>query len=379
MQEKIKLFLQKKPPDDSLQTEIDSILSDHQFDLSKIDNLIFKVLDTLDPIFISNGNNLKPFWNHHSKVQSNHLWCPSKTDLKDTSSDSNAWYQNKKMITESMDYSKTNLASSINTNHQQRNLLNSQIDSDASIFRTRKLRMKPNLQQRIILNEYMGVYRWFYNRTIELAEKTHVYNDIKLKKEMRNKERHFDKPSWLTLNKIPSRLVTGAIQDCCDAYKSAFSNLQNKNISKFKMQSKTKKNPNQTLVVEKDTIGKNNQIFITFFKNTGPIKMENLKERRNKKTKTILYKDIKIESDCRIKYNRDLRTFDLIIPIKKKISNYKPVEDPVIALDPGVRTFQTGYLCRSELLVISWNMVDLKNIQDVFKDSYYSKIKYEAL
>ena len=87
------------------------------------------------------------------------------------------------------------------------------------------------------------------------------------------------------------------------------------------MNPKTKKNPNQTLVVEKDSIGKNNQIFVSFFKHTGPIKMENLKERKKKKTQTILYKNIKIESDCRIKYNRDLRTFDLIIPIKKNTIN----------------------------------------------------------
>lgn len=145
--------------------------------------------------------------------------------------------------------------------------------------------MKPNLQQRKILNNWFGVYRWFYNRTIDLAEKIKVYSDIKLKKQLRNDQtRKFDLPDWVN-DKIPSRIITGAIQDCCKAYKSAFANIKAQNISQFKIQNKTKKNPNQTLVVEKDCIGQNNQIFSTFLKHTGPIRVEDLKERNKQRKK----------------------------------------------------------------------------------------------
>ena len=281
------------------QHQVNEMISTGKFNISKIDSLTTKLLGTLDPVLISNGEDLKPFWTTPLKDKSKNLWLPTKIDLLDsdlifsnTCSKNfqmpQSWFLNKKTIPLNMKWSKTSLVSLMSSQQKQMDLENiknkSTMNSNIQI-RTRKLRMKPNLQQRKILNNWFGVYRWFYNRTIDLAEKIKVYSDIKLKKQLRNDQtRKFDLPDWVN-DKIPSRIITGAIQDCCKAYKSAFANIKAQNISQFKIQNKTKKNPNQTLVVEKDCIGQNNQIFSTFLKHTGPIRVEDLKERNKQRKK----------------------------------------------------------------------------------------------
>jgi putative transposase len=82
-------------------------------------------------------------------------------------------------------------------------------------------------------------------------------------------------------------------------------------------------------------------------------------------------KDLKIEHDCRMYF--DGLNYYILIPVSEKIN--KPIYDDkkVIALDPGVRTFMTGYSntdtveykSRNEVLKKLYDKIDvLKSIRN---------------
>jgi len=204
--------------------------------------------------------------------------------------------------------------------------------------------MKPNQSQKTILKQWLGVYRWFYNRTIDVAEKEKIFNFRTIRTNyLRNEEtREYDLPDWASDMKVCPRIITGAIKDCCSAYKSAFANLKNGNIQHFEMSVKNKKCPYQCLNIESTCFGQNNQFLPKYFKDI--LQCEDLKIKKKKRKQSIKFKNIKIESDCRINFNQNTNEWSLVIPIKQQLKeseNQAPYS--VCSLDPGVRTFMTGY------------------------------------
>ena len=306
-------------------------------------------------------------------------------------------------------------------------------------IKTLKIILKPNQLQKNILNQWFNVFRYFYNITNEFIKKYKIfdfrkvrnilrklnyipifnYNNkligykftskkinnkfinkpIKIKnnivkyktsknivkyKKIKNKIdlRKFNLPEWVNEN-IPPRIITGAINDCCKAYKTSFTLLKTKQINKFNIKYKTKKKDN-ILSLEKSCFGVNNHLLPKFIKE--PISgyyCVKLKIRKNKKYKTnrrhkIEFKKIKITKDCRL--NLINGKYILYVPVNdiKKVNNNKNE----IALDSGIRTFQTGYSTNN--VVINYG-VNIKNkINCLFEKTnklqrYYSKTKNPKL
>jgi putative transposase len=197
-----------------------------------------------------------------------------------------------------------------------------------------KVELHPNKRQVDILNNWFGAFRWFYNRTIDYIEKTKEYNFFKVRNNMRV-ESKFPVPDWC--KEISPRIISGAINDCCKAYKTSLSLLKNKKQTHFKINYKNKKQVNQTLFLEKSCFSKTNHLLPKYLND----RLLGTYHKRNKKGKTIKIelKKLKIEHDCRLTFNGS--KYILYIPNKKV--RKQQINGGIISLDSGVRTFQTGY------------------------------------
>jgi len=178
------------------------------------------------------------------------------------------------------------------------------------------------------------MYRWYYNRAIQWCEENKIYGFRTVRNSLRNSvDRKFEVPEWSTI-KTPPRILSGAISDCCNAYKSSFSLLKNKRIDRFEMRYKTKKSITQTLYLEKSCFGKNNTLFKTF--GIGQLKCF------RRRSFDVKIPELTIDHDCRLSYNSVLRKWFLLVPTDF-ITSYDRQVGGDISLDPGIRTFLTGY------------------------------------
>ena len=354
-----------------LQEARKTILQDRSSTLN-LSSLSMKLLQTLEVDLTSRGKVLTPFWNQHIKEKSKRLWLPTKTDCVDL--DQNllktpllnavkveSWY------------------STIVNHHHTKNLPQTsypflqfsqpvQTDCESTKIKSRKIRIFPTKKQKKILEVWFGMYRWFYNRAVEKMEENTDFNFQRTRNDMRNEQRRFELPEWVENKKLYcSKIISEAVHDVSKNYKTSFANLKAKNISNFKMHFKTKKQRMQHLTLEKSCFRKkDNAILPTFLgKMRGTGYVEN--------GLRVLYSEIKIDCDCSIIYDKRLKTYTLVVPMKEekiiKCENQAPYE--FISLDTGVRTFQTGYCPSGHTLEIgkdaSKKLIKLLEQKDILR------------
>ena len=290
---------------------------------------------------ISKEKDFKPFWNDQCKEISRKLWLPTKTDYVDLDSNySNGFLRN--TMSQSI-YSTEMMVNQNQKNYQTTSFLSS-ISFPANKWeeediRIRKIRIYPTQKQKKIFKSWNGTSRFVYNKALNDIKTGH---DVKVNfQTLRNK--HVTAKNNSTINdwelETPKDIRAGAIQDLVTAYKSAMTNLNQGNISQFKLGFRRKKS-NSSIVIPMKPIDikfpKNNKgkgkkklfIYSSYLKS--PIKLSNDK----------CLKDIKIEHDCRLISNED--KWYICIPIKVENMDWLN-KDPVCSLDPGEINFQSIY------------------------------------
>jgi len=184
------------------------------------------------------------------------------------------------------------------------------------------------------------LYRWYYNRTIDLTKETKIYNNIKLRDAMRKKYQYekFKFPEWYKgPKKIPSRIIDGAIKRVSDAFNVGFKQLSKKIISKFELHYKTKKDIIQSINITKDLYNSTSNSFSKMY--LGEMKTQS----------SIMH----IEHDTVLQYDYVLDKYFLVIPRSVISHNEKQVGESTISLDPGKRCFLTGYSPEGHILEIA--------------------------
>jgi len=170
---------------------------------------------------------------------------------------------------------------------------------------------------------------------IELIKNKNYYiNLIKEKNKIkRDKAKEMNSESNDIINewelKTPKEVRAYAIKELCNAYESAFTNLKKKNILKFDIEFRKKKDC-KSITIPKNFINlKDDKLFIapTFFGKKNHIKFYN----KNK--------NLKIENDCEIKKTK--RNYYLIIPMQINEEKQNLNTENYCGIDPGVRTFMT--------------------------------------
>jgi IS605 OrfB family transposase len=313
------------------------------------------VFDDIDKVLNSRGK-FGPFWSSKAKSMSDSIWLPNKSlpevlgdKLKNLRALPNTgWFKNifrepnKKEIPSPSQLEEDSVSS----------------DSDDSepetILRTDKYRLRPNKEQIKILTKLIGVFRWFYNRTIDFIDENPMYNEKgkrvfepeKIKTLMKRREDFL--PEWFhTLEAngekliVHKRVMDEAIRDCCKAHKTAYAQVINP-----EMKYKTRKDDKQCLVVSKDAVKKKG---IFLLSGVGLIKSF----RKAGKLKTYLDYET-VEHDLEIGLTKK-GVWTLYVPVSVSKSKLKP-NGGCISLDSGIRTFQTGYSPEGHVVELGTNL-----------------------
>lgn len=223
----------------------------------------------------------------------------------------------------------------------------------------------------MIIKQWFGTHRYVYNQYLSYTKTTNVTTKEWMNfYAMRNKfviynngaNDFFNDKEWML--ETPKDIRADAIKSCITAHKSAFTNLRNNNITTFNVAYKSKKKPVYSIGIPHSAIKYENGSFYIYKRYIKtPIKVH------HRTLKTL--GNITINHDSKLIY--DGIRYYLLVAIKSTTKKYTGDEKRVIALDPGVRTFQTGYSndevvefsSRTETISKLQNKVDLlKSLRD---------------
>ena len=290
----------------------------------KNNSLNIKSSKTLVQDLTSKEKGLFPFWNKQVKDMSLKLWLPTKIDLLGLELKSSNGLSTK--MVENSCFSTTLSC------HPKKSL--QQIYYPSSMFshvectvlgntavKSKKIRAYPSQLQKKILKKWFGTARFVYNKTVEFLNKPDTKaNWMGIKTDIIKAL-----PDWA--DEIPYQIKSLAIKDACIAFK--VNKMKAKQTGQpFKIKYRSRKNK-QNIYLPKQSIKHNG-----FYK----------RKLGNMKFAEAIPIDI-MDSRFTFEYNN----YWIVIPTKI-IKQQKPVitKQPIVALDPGIRTFQAFY---SELAV----------------------------
>lgn len=351
------------------------------------------LFQTLLQELISKERDFKPFWTPVYKELSEKLLLPIEIDSHDSVLTSSKSLPKKpEEASQFLTMNKINLQNKPKTYYQ---LSTSTVvgkwekeatakQKETSNLKALKIKMKPNQQQRSVIDEWINTSRYVYNKTVNLIAEGHKINHFELRdiivtentkktnpeyqtfiKELavlqqKKKESHTKEIDNLILQKklsrqsivkdlkteknaninewelnTPKAVRDAAVSDVCKAYKTGFSNLKAGNIRHFQLQFKKKTNPNKCVCVPKSlvkNVGGVIKLSSSFFKDNCNFKM-------GKKT-IKKHKNLVIRNDIRIVKQKGIYWF--VIPIPVTVNDAKPLVN-YCGIDPGVRSFMTSF------------------------------------
>ena len=193
-------------------------------------------------------------------------------------------------------------------------------------LKTRKIRIYPTAEQRSIMRRMMGTARYVYNQTVEyLKQDGTKANWMGIKGGIIN-----SLPEWA--KEIPYQVKGHAVKEACEAVKNA--KKKYKKIGKFnEISFRSRKAPRQSLFVNMTTIN-DHSIFPRLL---GDMKFTEQVPKE-------------IKHDCRLVLEDNYRWY-VVIPVECEEIEPTRTKDGSISIDPGVRTFLTGY-CKKGILEI---------------------------
>jgi putative transposase len=196
------------------------------------------------------------------------------------------------------------------------------------------------MTQKQMIKKWFGTHRYVYNDFLSFTKSNTNTKEWMNFYGMRNKyviynngkNEYFKDKQWMI--ETPKDIRADAIKSCISAHKSCFTNLRNKNVKHFSVNYKSKKQNTYAITIPKSAIKYEDDgffIYKTYMNSKISVGKRTMKKFKNQN----INHDTKLITDGVHYY--------MLLPmdtqIRKPINNDKSV----IALDPGVRTFQTGY------------------------------------
>jgi putative transposase len=261
------------------------------------------------------NNQLLPYWSTHVNDLSKKLWVPSNQLLSNIDSISNnaSWFSFQV-------WDNPNCSNNFNLNSLP------QLDNKP-IIKAKKIRIYPNTQQKNLFRQWLGTSRKVYNETV---------NHLNLPKEQREKQWMFaakiilnSLPEWAKA--IPYQVKKIAVED---AYK-AFSNGCKKaklTGKPFQLKYRTRKDTKQSCFIPSSALKKDGELFNIYPTIVGKLKVSECLPSEFKDSRLICEHG---------------RWFIMVpykvLPQSIQTNDNQISLDKVVALDPGVRTFLTGF------------------------------------
>lgn len=194
------------------------------------------------------------------------------------------------------------------------------------------------MEQKKLFEKCLGAHRYFYNKAIEYNRETKEKSPIDIRNNILPSYKSLDithHEYWI--KQIPYDTCEYAIRQFVSNLKTGMANVKNKNISHFHIDYITKKESGIFWINKKAITIDNGNVRIF------PTRLDDPLVKVSKKGKKLLKKLQRIDSNVTIqKYNNK---YYLNIFVKNQPNQYNklPERNTFIALDPGVRTFLTGY------------------------------------
>src|SRR3972149_669284 len=295
-----------------------------------------KLLAILEALLIGAEKDCLPFWTESSKEISKKLWLPTKIDSVDLDSNSypicltniksSSWF--------SIKYQNQKLKNSLMTSSQLLPFFPPDITDTENIMISRKVKIFLSGAQKHEFLKWLGTCRYSYNLAIDELNNSYKTGKLISKYDLRTKlVTELPKElEWLALT--PQGMREGAVFDAYDAF---MTNL--KSGKKFQMKDLKK----MAEAVDKKKI---------IMKTCGQI----------------------LESPIRIQKTRTGHWYLCIPSETHEIVPENQGNLKLVSLDPGVRTFLTGYCPDGELIKIGDNDINRIRNYCLKTDKFISKI-----
>jgi putative transposase len=278
----------------------------------------------------------KGFWKASSMEKSKKLWLPTETALQ--GSDTRCLNGFSKSMEQSSFVSMMDLHHPQIESYKKISCRSSQslppntmeeesIQKDQSYCR--KTRFYPSSELKTILDKCFGATRYLTNQALEKIKSGTLKpntNPIIFRDALKYRDRELtDSNSWL--KDIPYDTRDEAIRQLCSNIKTGFTQIKNKTIKSFEMRFKSKRNERQACFINKNAL-KNRILF----------------KRRIKTEQVTRYKEdiSQFSEHGTLTVTKMKGRYFIHFPLKRRCEPSNPKFSEV-ALDPGVRTFQTFY------------------------------------
>ena len=281
----------------------------------------------------SKEKDLIPYWCDFCAETSSRLWLPTATDLPD--SDLNSLSSLYKKTVESSWFSTTVLL------NRQKNVSSPLIycpsfitslvvPTESVVIKTRRIRVLPTTTQRAILRQWFGANRYFYNEALN--------RDKTLSSEFAeaNPGQKYKSEPWMNAGKVltnncpewaehvPYQIKKMAVNEFHQNLATNKKLVANKKRNKFEMRYKSRRNPSQCIDIPHSAISYNG----IYPRKLGKLHFtEDFPNGEIRDSKFIL----------------DNGRYYLCLVYKTTITRVENQARRVVALDPGVRTFMTGF------------------------------------
>ena len=320
--------------------------------------------ETLVPASTSNAEVSEPFWSLPAKAMSQKLWLPTETDFAGLplnsssgsfhSMESNSWFSmktwkaaNQESLPKTCSLSST---FSIAVSKDDENIKDEKTRKGKAKTSTKKvansgrrIRLRPNAEVSKVLKQWFGCVRKTYNWALGcMKDKPSEYklNMYWLRKRFVNKCNIPKKYSYLL--DTPKHVRDSALEDLVGGFKANMEKKKTNPDHQFEMHYRSKKDcqsitiPStaiKLLINENSPLDPEIKMFPTFLKNV-------IKFHVRKRDGTVPL----VQYDCKLTIDQ-LGRFYLCIPQHVPVCDNQAdtKRHDWVALDPGVRTFMTGY------------------------------------
>ena len=321
---------------------------------------------------IGNEKDYSPFWKKDSMENLKKLlslteigYAGSRSDYSSKCSNSlipNLWCSTMiQNVREKKNYTQTCLPSSMYTHVAK---WEEESTKGASVVRAVKVRIHPNWTQQKTLKKWMGTTRFVYNKALAgILDGADKPNFQMLRNKYVTEKGNMIMPKWSF--ETPKDIRASAVNEVAMAYKTNFAkNKKNGNKKKFKVKYRTKRCTHQNISIPSSAITRSKN-GINIYKKYGI--GEILIDEKDKK------KDLPIDMEVKI-HKSFGNIWHLVIPYTMKIEKNMNPDKRICALDPGLRTFQTGFDTEGNSFKLGVNCYDKIRRRQELIDKLRSKL-----
>ena len=318
-------------------------------------------LKTLDPVLIGKDQDLCQFWNKFSQELSTKLWLPTETEFVDL--DMNSWNgSSKKLMLKSWFSTKIlqkqsslensqmiylqSLQSSLpkimelelestKEKEKKKKIKNEKLKLEAG--KSKLIRIYLTSDQKIKLKKWFGVRRWIYNKCLYLIKNNLAKATITDLREKVIKNKNYENENKWMLN------YEFDLRD--EAARDLLKNIDANKAKgkKFSMQFKSKKDKNDSISVLSKKWNKKNNFYSDIFNVSKISSSEKIPD--------------KLDYTCRLKRTPTNKYFLCIPEPLKMESDNQASKGNMIFIDPGQKTFLTGYDPSGKIII--WGERDI--------------------